>query len=106
MAIESLSNIQYKKSKNKHFFKYYKMLRFTHFCGNILAKKSCCTEIYRLLGLWKFDGNFDGNLMGHLMMDSKGWPYDSFDCLSSYLGLHGQGIARLLGLLARSDLKT
>ena len=29
-----------------------------------------------------FDGNFDGNLMGHLMMDSKGWPYDSFDCLS------------------------
>ena len=30
----------------------------------------------------KFDGNFDGNLMGHLMMDSKGWPYDSFDCLS------------------------
>ena len=20
--------------------------------------------------------------MGHLMMDSKGWPYDSFDCLS------------------------
>ena len=31
----------------------------------------------------KFDGNFDGNLMGHLMMDSKGWPYDSFDCLSS-----------------------
>ena len=32
----------------------------------------------------KFDGNFDGNLMGHLMMDSKGWPYDSFDCLSFY----------------------
>ena len=29
----------------------------------------------------KFDGNFDGNLMGNLMMDSKGWPYDSFDCL-------------------------
>ena len=28
------------------------MLRFTHFCGNILAKKSCCAEIYRLLGLW------------------------------------------------------
>ena len=25
--------------------------------------------------------NFDGNLMGHLMVDSKGWPYDSFDCL-------------------------
>ena len=29
----------------------------------------------------KFDGKFDGNLMGHLMMDSKGWPHDSFDCL-------------------------
>ena len=29
----------------------------------------------------KFEGNFDGNLMGHLMMDSKEWPYDSFDCL-------------------------
>ena len=29
-----------------------------------------------------FDGNFDGNLMGTLMMDSRGWPYDSFDCLS------------------------
>ena len=32
-----------------------------------------------------FDGNFDGNLdatfMGILMMDSMGWPYDSFDCL-------------------------
>ena len=28
-----------------------------------------------------FDGNFDGNLMGILMMDSTGWPYDSFDCL-------------------------
>ena len=21
--------------------------------------------------------------MGHLRMDSKGWPYDSFDCLLS-----------------------
>ena len=29
----------------------------------------------------KFDGNSDGNLMGILMMDSKGWPYASFDCL-------------------------
>ena len=28
-----------------------------------------------------FYANFDGNLMGILMMDSKGWPYDSFDCL-------------------------
>ena len=28
------------------------MSQFTHFCGNILAKKSCCAEIYRLLGLW------------------------------------------------------
>ena len=27
----------------------------------------------------------DGDLMGHLMMDSKGWPYDSFDCLSCLL---------------------
>jgi len=24
--------------------------------------------------------------MGILMMDSMGWPYDSFDCLSFYLG--------------------
>ena len=32
-----------------------------------------------------FDGNFDGNLLGHLMMDSKEWPYDSFDCLSLLL---------------------
>ena len=29
-----------------------------------------------------FDGNVDGNLMGIFMMDSMGWPYDSFDCLS------------------------
>ena len=28
------------------------MSRFTHLCENILAKKSCCAEIYRLLGLW------------------------------------------------------
>ena len=28
-----------------------------------------------------FDGHFDGNLMGILIMDSRGWPYDSFDCL-------------------------
>ena len=28
------------------------MSHFTHFCGNILAKKICCAEIYRLLGLW------------------------------------------------------
>ena len=25
--------------------------------------------------------------MGHLMMDLKGWPYDSFDCLSFYLNM-------------------
>ena len=30
----------------------------------------------------KFDGNFDGNWIGILMMDSMGWPYDSFNCLS------------------------
>ena len=30
----------------------------------------------------KFEGNFDGNLMQILMMDSMGWPHDSFDCLS------------------------
>ena len=29
-----------------------------------------------------FDENFDGNLMGILSMDSMGWPYDSFVCLS------------------------
>ena len=33
------------------FFKYYKMSRFRHFCENILAKKSCCVEIYIHLGL-------------------------------------------------------
>ena len=44
-----------------------------------------------------FDGNFNGNfvgmmgilmeiLMGIWMMDSMGWPYDSFDCLSSNRG--------------------
>ena len=29
--------------------------------------------------------NFDGNLMEIFMMDSMGWPYDSFDCLSFLL---------------------
>ena len=29
-----------------------------------------------------FDGNFDGILVGIMMMDSMGWPYDSFDRLS------------------------
>ena len=29
--------------------------------------------------------------MGHLMMDSKGWPYDSFDCLSfKFTSVSGQ----------------
>ena len=27
---------------------------------------------------------FYGNLMGILIMDSMGWPYDSFDCLLYY----------------------
>ena len=28
------------------------MLQFTHFCRNLLGKKSCCAEISKLLGLW------------------------------------------------------
>ena len=32
--------------------------------------------------------------MGHLMIDSKGWPYDSFDCLS-FTSHHITSIKRL-----------
>ena len=42
-----------------------------------------------------FDGNFDGKfygiLIGILMVDSMGWPYDSYDCLL-YPSLFGKGI--------------
>ena len=46
-----------------------------------------------------FDENFDGNLMEIFMIDSMGWPYDSFDCLSLILEMG----AYKLGFLANSN---